>query len=106
METRNLLVITGLPDQHGLRVDSDLFVKYLIPEEKKAVRDQTPTFTLPSMAQFSQHGPHTSYLCSGSFSLVLGLPPEPGLCLRMRNSASKEPQLPAPPGMQRTRLEG
>lgn len=37
MEERNFLVITNLPDQHYLQVDSDFFLKYLIPEEKKAV---------------------------------------------------------------------
>lgn len=50
---RNFLVITDLPDQHCLQVDSDFFVKYLIPEGKKAVHDQTQTFILPTMTRFS-----------------------------------------------------
>lgn len=87
MEMRNFLVITDLTDQHGLRVDSDLFVKYPVPEEKEAVRDQTQTFILPTTAQFSHHGPHTSYVCYWGVSVVPGLSPEPGLCRRMGDSA-------------------
>lgn len=59
MEKRTFLTGNDLPGQHCLQADPRLFVQHLIPEQEKAVHNQTQTFRLPTTAQVSTtHSKH------------------------------------------------